>query len=273
MLSSRISAIDIDGTLVDPQKNISARNAQAVAAYTAAGGTVVLSSGRMYSSILRYGIELGLPSHDIILSYNGAMAKTIGGELLFERPVPAQYGAEIIAYCRQHGLHLNFYYDDSLYVDRLDEWSELYGVRSGSTSIAVGDLTKLAEKPPTKLLIIDDKFTLDNLITHFQEKYHGLLYITKTDDEYLEFMAEGVDKGTSLQWVAEHLGVPQTQTAAFGDSYNDVPMIEWAGIGVAMSNGRREAIAAADVVADNNAWDGVGAILEEFVGNTRKRED
>jgi hypothetical protein len=215
--------------------------------------------------MLPFAVELKLPEDNIILSYNGGMAKTVGGKLLFERPVPAQYGEEIVDYCKKHKLHLNFYFDDKLYVSELNEWTELYEKRSGSASIPIGDLSKMNMHSPTKMIIVDEKEKLDKLIPEFKEKYRDKLYITKTDDEYLEFMAAGVDKGTGLLWVCDKLGIPQDTTAAFGDSFNDVQMIEWAGVGIAMSNGKEAAKAAADIVVDNSSWTGVGDTMRSFL--------
>jgi hypothetical protein len=127
-------------------------------------------------------------------------------------------------------------------------------------------LTKLADKSPTKLLIIDEKVRLEPLEEMFKKRFRNELYVTKTDDEYLEFMAYGVDKGSGLAWVCEKLKIAQSDSAAFGDSYNDVQMIEWAGIGVAMSNGREAAIKSADIVANNDNWTGVGDTLAKLCG-------
>jgi Cof subfamily protein (haloacid dehalogenase superfamily) len=267
MSFKKLSAIDIDGTLVNPKRMISDGNKAAIAKYIAAGGIIILASGRMHSSIRPFGIELNLPGDNIILSYNGGMAKTMSGTLLFERPVPANYGAEIVQFCKEHDLHLNYYYNDNLYVSKLNKWSDLYLRRSGSESIPVGDLSSVTEHPPTKLIIIGEKEMLDPLLVMFKAKYGSSLYITKTDDEYLEFMDAGVDKGSGLMWICEKLGIAENESAAFGDSFNDIQMIEWAGVGVAMSTGREAAKESADIVAENSQWTGVGDTLLRFLSN------
>jgi Cof subfamily protein (haloacid dehalogenase superfamily) len=265
MFFPELCAIDIDGTLVGPDRTISEKNKIAIAEYVRSGGRVILASGRMHSSMLRYCLELELPRDNIVLSYNGAMAMTVGDIKLFEKPVPADLASDIVAYCRDNGLHLNFYYDDHLYVRELNKWSKLYLERTGSVPIAIGDLANLSSKAPSKLLIIDEKVILDPLVAVFKQRFGDKLYITKTDDEYLEFMKAGVDKGTGLRSVCEALGIDQRTSAAFGDSYNDVQMIEWAGQGIAMSNGREAARVAADKIVDNSAWTAVGDTLESFV--------
>ncbi len=261
----KIAAIDIDGTLLTPEKNISNGNRAGIERYIAAGGLVILASGRMYPSIHVYAEQLNLPKSNIILSYNGAVAKTVGGQTMYLKPVPVEYGAEVVAYSSKNHLHLNYYFDDSLYVSELNQWSDLYLKRSGSSSIPVGDLSTLTNFAPTKMIIIDHATKIVELEAYFKNRYKGILHVTKTDDEYLEFMALGVDKGSGLAWVSQKLGVDQSAVSAFGDSYNDVEMIQWAANGVAMSNGRPAAIVAATIVADNTTWTGVGDTLTTFI--------
>jgi Cof subfamily protein (haloacid dehalogenase superfamily) len=264
MMYPLVCAVDVDGTLVGPDKTISEVNAQGVEKYVSSGGKIVLASGRMHSSILRYAKELNLQDSDLILSYNGAMVRSVGSDLLFENPVPAAEAEEIVEFCNDNHLHLNYYVNDTLFVRELNECSQLYLERSGSMSTPVGSLSTMKGCRPSKLLIIDQKKRLDELTPSVRARYGRTLYITKTDDEYLEFMAKGVNKGAALERVAALLGIERDKVAAFGDSFNDVEMLRWAGLGVAMSNGRVEAQQAADIVADNSAWSAVGMVLGNF---------
>ena len=104
----------------------------------------------------------------------------------------------------------------------------------------------------------------DELLAHFQAQFGDSLYITKTEDEYLEFMDRGVSKGVALAQVAASRGIPQAACVAIGDSYNDLSMVQWAGLGVAMSSGRDKLKAAADRLAPPADDDGVATILAEL---------
>ena len=101
-------------------------------------------------------------------------------------------------------------------------------------------------------------------MSYFKGEFGDTLYITKTEDEYLEFMDPAVNKGHALTEVATHLGLTASECAAFGDSFNDMPMLEWAGLGVAMASGRDELKAIAQKIAPPADDDGVAAVLAEL---------
>jgi hydroxymethylpyrimidine pyrophosphatase-like HAD family hydrolase len=91
------------------------------------------------------------------------------------------------------------------------------------------------------------------------------MQIVRSHGLFIEANPLGVDKGNGLAWVADYLGVPQSQVMAVGDQDNDVPMVAWAGLGVAMGNGSLACKAAADWVAPPFEEDGAAAAIERFV--------
>jgi Cof subfamily protein (haloacid dehalogenase superfamily) len=256
-----LAAIDLDGTLLDEEKRISPENLRAVRSYLAAGGRVALATGRMHSALVKYAQELGLAPDAPMISYNGAMIKTLDEKLIEETPVSADLAVELVTFCADRKLHLNYYLDDTLFVSELSHWTELYRSRTGSVAVPVGDLHRFDGQRPTKLLIIDEASACDALQKELTPRYADKLYITKTDNEYLEFMNPDANKGRALATVAQRLNVPREACLAFGDSYNDVPMLEWAGWSVAMSNGKQEAIHAAQEVVDNDRATAVATVL------------
>lgn len=258
----RIIAIDLDGTLLTHAKTISPRNKAAIEAARAHGTAVVLASGRTHEATGKYSHLLGMAPADIVISYNGARVGELDGPRLFERGVPADLAAYVIDYAEEHQLHLNFYYEDTLYVRDLNEWSRLYQGRTGTQPHPIGSLQKMKGKSPTKLLIVNSLERTNGLIAPMKVHFGESLYITKTDDEYLEFMNPQVNKGAALAFVAEKLGVDRSLTWAFGDNYNDIPMLEWAGRSFAMANGKPEAKAAAADEAPDSEEDGVAQVLE-----------
>lgn len=223
--------------------------------------TIVLASGRRWATIEAFAREMDLPPNFPIIAYNGAMIRTLAGETWFHQPVPAEAARAIVRYCARHGLHLNFYLNDELYVRDDTPWGRMYERRTGTAAHVVGDLTQFDDRQPTKLLLIDTLETTDRLLAHFQAEFGNLLYIVKTEDEYLEFMAPRVNKGAALAEVARRLSLVAADCVAFGDSYNDIPMLEWAGLGIAMDNARPELKAVADKLALPADADGVASAL------------
>ena len=259
----RLAAIDLDGTLLGSDHALSAGNAAAVRRAASAGAKIVLASGRQWRTIDAFAGQLGLPPDAPIIAYNGAMIRTHGGETWFHQPLPAQASQTIVHYCVANGYHLNLYHDDTLYVQNDTHWGRVYHQRTGTVP-HITDLTQFDGRQPTKLLLIDTLETTNRLLVHFQAEFGPSLYITKTEDEFLEFMAADINKGAALKETAERLGVMASQCAAFGDSYNDLSMVEWAGMGVAMANGRPELRAIAQCIAPDADADGVGAVLDQL---------
>ena len=258
----KLAAIDLDGTLLGSDHKVSSANADAVKRAAALGVKIVLASGRQWHTIDAFAELLGLPLDAPIIAYNGAMIRTHGGDTWFHQPLPAEASVEIVRYCDQHDLHLNLYLDDVLYVRDDTHWGRMYQHRTGTVPHITGDLTQFDGRQPTKLILIDTLETTNRLRTHFQAQFGNSLYIIKTEDEYLEFMDPNVSKGVALAQAAKHWDILSSQCVAFGDSYNDIPMLQWAGLGVAMENARMEVQAAADRIAPRNDANGVAQMLD-----------
>jgi Cof subfamily protein (haloacid dehalogenase superfamily) len=260
-------SLDLDLTLLDDDHRISARNAAAVRACRDRGAKVIITSGRMFRCALPYVRQLGLAAP--VIAYNGAMVKDAGtGQVLRHDALAAETAQELAAFCAREGLNLNFYLDDNLYIAETNPWAELYATRTGAPLNPVGDLRTFADQRPTKVLIVADPTRIRALYDELAPRYAGRAYVTISNVEYLEFMPPGADKGKALAWLAAYLGIPRERVIAFGDADNDVPAIAWAGLGVAMENGRPAAKAAAGRIAPRHDEDGVAAVLEELFGLT-----
>jgi Cof subfamily protein (haloacid dehalogenase superfamily) len=258
----RLVAVDLDGTLLRSDHSISPANRRAVQRLRDIGVHVVIASGRMHQATTRYADELGL--EEPIISYNGAMVRLHpAGETWHHLRVPGECAEVVMRYCAEHGLHLNYYLDDHLYVARRGEWAEFYVRQTGSPMEEIGTLEGLLGTQPTKMILIDTPETTIRLLDHFRGVFGRSLYITRTNPEYLEFMHPEANKGDALRIVAERLGIPRDETASLGDGANDLPMIEWAGCGVAMANAIPEVLAAADALAPPHDEDGLATFVEQ----------
>ena len=249
--SPALAAVDLDDTLLGPDKRISRANYDAVHRLVEAGITVVLASGRRHENMRRFYRELDLTSGWVV-SCNGAMARSeVTGETLWEQRLPQPMVRAILADGEAFGVTQNFYHaDGNLYVNASNEWTAMYVSRTNSELTAVSDISTLADDPALKIIWITAAENALELGAKMREK-HGdtTLHIVITDPEYLEFMAQGVNKATGLGYVAERLGISASECIAFGDGNNDVEMLEWAGLGVAMPHARLAAQKAADAVS------------------------
>jgi len=260
MRGPKLIAIDLDGTLLHDDGTLSKRNVEAISKALSLGVEVVLASGRMFRTILPYARRLNLTGP--IIAYNGALAKVIStGEVLSHTPIPPEIAGEIVDHCLTKGIHLNFYLNEQVYVQRINGWSRLYDSRTGSRSRRL-DLVKLKGNAPTKLLVIDHPSKIDGLLAEFRSLLDNRLYFLKTMPEYIEFMNKGVSKGKALRDIMDRLGMNRREVAVIGDGNNDIPMMEEAGISVAMGNATNDVKDMADYVVGSNEEDGVAEAIE-----------
>lgn len=268
MAGYRLVAIDLDGTLLNKDWEISPRAREVIREVRARGVHVTLATGRMFASTLRYAreLELDLP----LITYHGALVKTSGeGRVIYQRLLPREYAREIIALAKELRYPVNLYFNhtgDRLYVDHVSAATRRYARQSSVPFYEVPDLLALLnDEDPLKVVVINDEEALDALAAEGRRRWGEVVYITKSEPTYLEFLHPEATKGRGLAAVAGYLGVPREEVMAIGDSYNDLEMFKYAGLAVAMGNARAEIKAAADYVTATNEEDGVAQVLEKFI--------
>lgn len=259
----RLVAVDLDGTLLQADATLSETTIQAVKLAIQAGVHIVLASGRMHESVVPFAQALGLRSP--IISYNGGLVRSdAAGDEWFRSEVPSAAATEIVELCRRRNLHLNYYADDRLLMSKDGPWAAFYQSHTGSPLVIRPGLLGDIPPSPTKLIIIDRGDVTSRLESELGPKFTGVLEITRTNPEYLEFMAIGTTKARALAVVAGGLGIPRCEVAALGDGRNDVEMLRWAGVGIAMCNGHPAAIAAAGHHCRSNHQEGAASVIRGY---------
>lgn len=264
MSKFKLIAVDLDDTLLSKDFQLTGRVKEAIAAVRAAGVQFTISTGRMYRSAVPFARELGI---DIpLITYQGALVKnSLSGEVLLYRPLPLVYAREIIARIHQLGYHLNGYLDDRLFVERDTPEGRRYAAIAGVEAEVVGDLLKFLDRDPTKVLTISEEPLLDRLSAELTPLYEGKVHIVKSKPHFLEFSHPQATKGDALAYLAGYFGVKREEIMAVGDSYNDLEMLEYAGLGVVVANAREDVKKRAGYVASAPYGDGVVEALEKFV--------
>lgn len=264
----RLVAVDVDDTLVGDDLTISPGNKAAIRRVLDKGVFLTLATGRMHVSALPFARELGLPDDRPLISYNGAMLRRISGELLHHQGLDVSTALETVALCRSQGWTLNAYFDDTLYVERMDPNVEYYVHMAGVPAVPVGDLEDFiaaGDKVVSKLLIVGTEDEIAHRVTPVQRVFGERAQVVQSKPRYIELTHPEANKGLALQRLAQLLGIQREAVLAIGDSGNDVPMLRYAGVGAAMGSGRAAAKEAADYVAPPSDEDGVAAVLERFV--------
>jgi Cof subfamily protein (haloacid dehalogenase superfamily) len=265
---NKLIALDLDGTLLDEADlRISPENLAAIDRAREAGALVAIVTGRPYRSALAVIGQLTLRAP--IVAFNGAVIRMPDfGEILFEKLMPADLAEEVVQECVNRRLHLQYYLGDEMYVPRRSALSLLYDRRAGIPSTPAGDLRFFNGQEPVKLLIVDKPEVITELTAEFQARWGDRLYVTRSMDEYVEFMNRDVSKGHALAWLAERFNIAPECTMAAGDRMNDLPLLKAAAYAVTMPDAEDAMKAQADFVAGNQAT-GVAEGIEWFLGKCR----
>jgi len=268
----RLLVLDIDGTLVGESNEIHPLVQRAIQAAQAKGIQVAIATGRMYQAALHFHDTVGstLP----LVSYQGALIQDPKTQEVHRHwPVDPALANQLLDYFEQPallgrlGVHL--YVDDRLYVRELNPSTIAYTERSRVTA-KVGDLRQIlrANQAPTKVLATgEDRHLLDTLFTSLQQNFKADdLYLTRSGETFVEATNPRVNKGFAVCYLAETLlGLDASQVMAIGDNFNDLEMLQYAGIGVAMGSAPEPVRAIADWVAPTVEEDGIVAAIERFI--------
>jgi Cof subfamily protein (haloacid dehalogenase superfamily) len=268
----KLLIVDIDGTIAGASNQVTERVKAAILEAKARGVRVGVATGRMYCSARRFHEEIGA---DVpLLAYQGAWIQDPAtSELHRHLTVPVDVAREAIDYFEQPEirdlLSVHVYCDDILYVRHIEPETQEYMDRSGIEAYAVGNLRSvLTTGKPTKILAMsEDEALIDRLLHDLRGKYgRDRLHVTTSVPIFLELTNAAVNKSTAIDYVATQLlGITAAEVMAIGDNYNDVEMIDYAGIGVAMGNAPTPVKDLADWVAPDVAMDGVAAAVEKFI--------
>ncbi|WP_341735091.1 Cof-type HAD-IIB family hydrolase [Microcoleus sp. EPA2] len=270
----KLLVVDIDGTIAGKSNNIREAVKQAIFAAQSRGVQVAVATGRMYRSALRFHRDIGstLP----LISYQGAWIQDPASQkMLRHQPLSKQTALELLEHFQEPHLRsllsVNFYINDQLYVPEITAATRLYAQRSGIQPIAITDLRRDIPGEPTKVLALcENPGVLDGLLSSMRERYTPAeLYLTRSVATFFEATHPLVNKGAAVQYIAEELlGLQPENVMAIGDNFNDVEMISYAGVGVAMGNAPSEVKAGANWVAPDVEEDGVAAAIAQFILNS-----
>jgi Cof subfamily protein (haloacid dehalogenase superfamily) len=262
-----VIATDLDRTLITEDVLLRPRTVAAVQAAEAAGLRVIVATGRMVQSTRRVIAPLGLP--EPMVCYQGAVVAAADGRVLLHAPIELELAREAIAAVEAAGFPPNVYVEDELYVSRVTPESQRYADFQEIEIHEVGSLEAWLIAPATKLVCIGDPDELDGLGEALRERFAGRLWISKSLPYFLELAADGVSKGSGLEFLARRLGFSAQETVAFGDGENDVELLEWAGYAIAVDNAHERIKALADWVCPSVEDEGVASVIEALLHSRR----
>jgi len=262
MIKVNLVALDVDGTLITDDYEITSLTKQAVKQVYDQGGQIVLCTGRGPVSTLPLLEELGLTG--MVITHNGAATiDSATKAVLHENSFAMSDVEQFINHCRAEGIHYDVNTAFDLYVDRLpEEVREMYD-KYMAKPIEVGDVMNL-QLPIVKISASGEGAVLDRLISEWQRIGNPALRIIRSGDHFIDVMHRDANKGNALKSLAHDLNIEAEHVLAIGNYNNDIEMIEFAGWGVAMDNSPDDVKRRANAVTASNNEEGVYLALLKY---------
>jgi Cof subfamily protein (haloacid dehalogenase superfamily) len=263
----RLVACDLDGTLIGDDATLPSQVRQALEALQTRGIYVTIATGRGFLETLPFArsLKITIP----IICYQGGLIKhPVTNELLFRATMERALVLDVAKLARAHDWHLVIYIDDTVLVQEFRHPRRFYQDLVGLNIQCVDDLAQAihdTKSDPAKFLFVADEAESDLIHSELETRLGEQLQIVRSHALFVEGNPLGVNKGDALRRLSAYLNVTQAQVMAIGDQGNDAPMLEWAGLGVAMGNASPETQAAADWLAPPLSENGAVVAIERFL--------
>ena len=256
-------AIDLDGTLLRSDNTIGLASIDAIRSACARGVRVVLATARPPRGVSAFYTQLGLDTLQI--NHNGALIYDQGRrEAIRHLPLEGELARKVVKTARRIAPKISICVDvvDTLYTDRKDADLPLSGADVQS---ATGSLDRVLDQPVTKIFMSDKSNVLADIQMSVQQRLSGRVAFTTSHMRLLQIVRGGVDKSVALAEVAKHYCVDAPGIMAIGDAPNDLGMLKWAGLAVAVKNAWSDVLKAAHFVVPSNDEDGVAEAIQRYV--------
>ncbi|WP_368336597.1 Cof-type HAD-IIB family hydrolase, partial [Parabacteroides merdae] len=236
----KLLVLDVDGTLLNNQKEISPRTLAALLKVQQMGVHIVLASGRPTNGVMPIAEKLELNHYGgYILSYNGGQIINVQtGELLFEKRIDPEWIPYFEKKAKKNDFAIFTYHKDFILTDKPDNKYVIQEANLNKMQIVgVDNFAEAVDFPPCKcMLASDDEEALIGLENHWKKRLDGVLDAFRSEPYFLEVVPQFIDKGNTLGVLMTKLSVSPEEVIAIGDGVCDVTMLQLAGVGIAMGN-------------------------------------
>lgn len=264
----KMIALDMDGTLLNSDKVVTKRTKEALQLAREKGVKVVLASGRPIDGLRRYLDELGLMEDgEYVLSYNGCLVQETKSEkVIFEMGLKGSDLHYIYNFAREFGVNIHaFSPTRGLITPKNSKYTKVEA-EINKIDINICDFNEISDDEAiVKIMLIDEPEILDEAIAKLPKEVGEKYNLAKSTPYFFEVINKESNKGLGLKALADHLNIDSSEIIAVGDAGNDLDMIEFAGLGVAMENGNDTVKEAASYITKSNNEDGVAEVVEKFI--------
>jgi len=261
----RLAAFDLDGTLMGADQSVAPRVQQAIAEAQRRDVVVTLATGRMFAATRAFAEDLGITAP--LICYQGGWVQSVADDEPQHRiPLSKKITQNALALAQDRGWHTVLYADGHVYL-----WEKLYNpsfyerLLGADITVGVPWMEVLAEHVPDKVLFVAEPEAIPEMAQILKRHFEDNAEIVQSHAKFVEVVPLGANKGAALAWLASHLEIPQAAVMAVGDQENDLAMVAWAGVGVAMGNATPQVQSAADWVAPPLSEDGAAMAIERFI--------
>lgn len=263
-MSIRAIAFDLDDTLMHDDRTVSAYTVDIMRRAAEKGIFIIPASGRARDSMISYVKLLGCAA--MYIACNGAEVWSSSHELLRRVSFPLETSAEISRFADENGCYAQTYHGRHFYYNRQDVWAERYAESSMLTGLYTPELVPfIREHPSSKILMMHEPVVIARMLREARDRFAGRASATCSKPYFLEFNPPEATKGEALRWCARKLGFRLDEAAAFGDSLNDLSMLQAAGLGVCVANAREDVRALIPRTCLSNEEDGVAHYIEDHL--------
>lgn len=262
-------ALDLDGTLLNDEKKISPHTKNVIQCAIEQGHIVIISTGRPHRASIQYYQELGLDTP--MVNFNGALIHHPVDKKwdVLHNPMPKRTALSIVEACYDlHAKNILAEIGDNVYLDKYDEdILNIFAKTSENVPFTIGNLKSKLNDDPTSLLIYPHPDHIQEMRDNLDEHHAEIIEHRKWGApwEIIEIVKKGINKAIGVDKIAYYYGIPKERIIAFGDEDNDLEMIDYAGVGVAMGNAIDELKSIANVVTKDNNQDGIGDFLADYL--------
>ena len=267
-MAYKIIALDLDGTLTNSEKKITPKTKEALFRIQEKGIKVVLASGRPTPGVVPLAEELKLKDYgSYILSYNGAkITNCKTNEAVCNVTLPKKIIKEVYEEAILQDAGIITYEDGAIVVGNgIDRYIEIEAGINKLPLKEVDNFVKYVDFDVNKCLLTGHDEHMARVERNFAKRFGTILNIYRSEPFFVEIMPKGIDKAESLDNLLKQLGYTREELICCGDGFNDLSMIKYAGLGVAMANAQDKVKEAADFITLSNDEDGVAYVIEKFI--------
>jgi len=262
----RFVVCDLDGTIATFDQKVSPAVRKAMQAVVDAGLWITISTGRGYQTLAPF-LNSVVVNAPLICCNGGLVIEPTTRQVLYVQPMSLSLAHDLLRLAPQEALQTRVYLDDL--ETMLEYWpneGEFILRRDGDVVRKVADPVAELTRPPHKLVVITENAQITSALVMRLQQYVGERARVLASSPYIvEVIMPGISKARGMSWVSNYLGVSRAETVAIGDGDNDIEMLTWAGLSIAMGNGSPATHKAADYIAPPVEKDGAAVALQQFV--------